>query len=465
MAKGGKADPAKEGEGRKKPARRKGKAVHEERKEEPHEERKPEEAHGETQREEHHHKEHAREEAQPVAQEEGARTDEKPEGEERHLPQKVGVEAEAAHEEERSAPAKPETGGAYEYEEEREIPWRRIAAAAVILIIAAVCILLLLQPARGAPAYPTPLIAASNTVIDAGQSVVFSAMANGNYTPLSYDFVITNAAGGVLANVINPNSLPYNSLIYPTNAVDAGNVLLVRVTVAYAQGKAVSNESQAVTVNPAMLAANVVTTATSVVRGQVANLTASWSGGTQPYTLRWYSGQSPLCAQDTSLLATGANLSETSGSITLSPSGSTWYCYAVTDSSGIPAMIASVAVEITVRSGGAGVATPAGSNSSTGQQTIVSAISSTLCGLVGSVMGIVGALSLALFLLGGVLYAISHFLPQSLEFKKSLTTWSTAMIVGAIIALIVVIAARPLLTLIANMGASATGASAIVISC
>ena len=88
-----------------------------------------------------------------------------------------------------------------------------------------------------------------------------------------------------------------------------------------------------------------------------------------------------------------------------------------------------------------------------------------LCGLVGSVMGIVGALSLTLFLLGGVLYAVSHFLPTNLDFKKSLHTWSTTMIIGAVVALVVVIAAKPLLTLIANLGASATGASALSISC
>jgi hypothetical protein len=94
----------------------------------------------------------------------------------------------------------------------------------------------------------------------------------------------------------------------------------------------------------------------------------------------------------------------------------------------------------------------------------VVAINSSLCDVVNGIRNIVGVLSLALFLLGGVLYAISHFLPQSLEFKKSLTTWSTAMLIGAVIALVIVLAAKPLLTMIVNIAGS-SGGSALNISC
>lgn len=96
-----------------------------------------------------------------------------------------------------------------------------------------------------------------------------------------------------------------------------------------------------------------------------------------------------------------------------------------------------------------------------------SIISVTLCGFVSGVRNIVGILALALFLIGGVLYAISHFLPSSLEFKKSLTSWSTAMIVGGIIGLIVVLLAQPLVQLITGVGSAAasTSANAIPITC
>ncbi len=442
----------------------------EEKYEEAHHERPPEEHREERKQEEghvEHREERAREEEKGAAQESQIASGEKQE--ERHAPKEAGPEAEAVHEEEgRNVPQEAKAGGAYENEEdeERSIPWKSIAAIAIILIVVAAAALLLSQSMAPPPVYPTPLISVSSTVIDAGQAVVFNAMANGNYTPVSYDFVIVSAAtGNALANVINANSMAYNSLAYTTNAAEAGNVLLGRVTVAYARGKAVSNESPGVTVNPRILAANVVTTASSISNGQAVSLTAGWSGGTPTYTLRWYVGQSASCAQDAVTLAVRANLSATSGSIALSPSGSTWYCYTVTDSSNTPATVASQAIEITVLTGRSTVGGTPGSNSTSQQQSTVFAISSVLCGLVGSVMGIVGALSLTLFLLGGVLYAVSHFLPTNLDFKKSLHTWSTTMIIGAVVALVVVIAAKPLLTLIANLGASATGASALSISC
>ena len=275
----------------------------EEKYEEAHHERPPEEHREERKQEEghvEHREERAREEENGAAQESQIASGEKQE--ERHAPKEAGPEAEAVHEEEgRNVPQEAKAGGAYENEEdeERSIPWKSIAAIAIILIVVAAAALLLSQSMAPPPVYPTPLISVSSTVIDAGQAVVFNAMANGNYTPVSYDFVIVSAAtGNALANVINANSMAYNSLAYTTNAAEAGNVLLGRVTVAYARGKAVSNESPGVTVNPRILAANVVTTASSISNGQAVSLTAGWSGGTPTYTLRWFVGQSASCAQD-----------------------------------------------------------------------------------------------------------------------------------------------------------------------
>ncbi len=94
-----------------------------------------------------------------------------------------------------------------------------------------------------------------------------------------------------------------------------------------------------------------------------------------------------------------------------------------------------------------------------------SIISVTLCGFVSGVRNIVGILAVALFLIGGVLYAVSHFLPSSLDFKKSLTSWSTAMIVGGIIGLIIVLLAQPLVSLLTGIGSSIGGTSNIAITC
>lgn len=89
--------------------------------------------------------------------------------------------------------------------------------------------------------------------------------------------------------------------------------------------------------------------------------------------------------------------------------------------------------------------------------TAVSAISSTLCGMVTAVRTIVGALALTLFLLGGVMYAVSHFLPTNMEFKKSMTAWSTAMITGGIIGLVIVLIAQPLISTITGLGTAVGG--------
>ena len=99
-------------------------------------------------------------------------------------------------------------------------------------------------------------------------------------------------------------------------------------------------------------------------------------------------------------------------------------------------------------------------------QNTVTAISSTLCALVQTVRTIVGVLALTLFLLGGVLYAVAHFLPTNLEFKKSMTAWSTAMITGGVIGLVIVLIAQPLIQTITGLGTTiSSGTSLASITC
>ncbi len=89
--------------------------------------------------------------------------------------------------------------------------------------------------------------------------------------------------------------------------------------------------------------------------------------------------------------------------------------------------------------------------------SLLSSLSVTLCGFVTGIRTVIGALALALFLIGGVLYAIAHFLPTSLDYRKNLIGWSTAMIVGGIIGLIVVILAQPLISTFTGIGTSVGG--------
>ena len=144
------------------------------------------------------------------------------------------------------------------------------------------------------------------------------------------------------------------------------------------------------------------------------------------------------------------------------PPGGAYYCITVTDS-GVPqASDSSSSFGITV--------TPAVQQSTTTSQsttvlptTTVVAVapassgSFSLCGIVDTVRSIVGIIALTLFLLGGVMYATSHFLPTNMEFKKSLSAWAVAMIAGGIIGLVVVLIAQPLVTTIIGVGNAAGG--------
>ncbi|VVB77179.1 Uncharacterised protein [uncultured archaeon] len=93
--------------------------------------------------------------------------------------------------------------------------------------------------------------------------------------------------------------------------------------------------------------------------------------------------------------------------------------------------------------------------------SLTGSLSSQLCAIVGMVRTIVGILAIALFLIGGVLYAVSDFLPTNLEFRKSMIGWATAMIIGGLIGLVIVIIAQPVIQLVENVGSSAGGASGI----
>lgn len=98
-------------------------------------------------------------------------------------------------------------------------------------------------------------------------------------------------------------------------------------------------------------------------------------------------------------------------------------------------------------------------------ESLLSSLSMTLCGIIDGIRTFVGILAIALFLIGGVLYAVAHFIPTSVDFRKSLTGWSTAMIVGGIIGLIVVIIAQPLVTTFAGFSTSVGASSIPIPSC
>jgi hypothetical protein len=232
---------------------------------------------------------------------------------------------------------------------------------------------------------------------------------------------------------------------------------------------------QQVALGPAMQA-SIRASATSISPGQIITLNTTVNGGTEPYTFKWYSGTNQQCQYDTDLLQTDSQVYRLSDLFsTFPPNGGSYYCAAVTDSSNPPLNATSPVIGIIVGAATStttipanAVAAPNGTlvsapNQSASRQT--AAVISQLCVIVNSVRSIIGIIALVLFMLGGILYAISHFLPNSLEFKKSMTGWSTAMIVGGIIGLVVVLIAQPLILMIIGLGQSAGGAALPLASC
>ena len=84
--------------------------------------------------------------------------------------------------------------------------------------------------------------------------------------------------------------------------------------------------------------------------------------------------------------------------------------------------------------------------------TGVNAISSTFCALVGTVRSVIALFAVVMFLIGGVLYAIAHFLPTTGQLKGSLQGWALGMILGGIVGVILVIIAQPIVNMVATFG-------------
>ena len=77
-----------------------------------------------------------------------------------------------------------------------------------------------------------------------------------------------------------------------------------------------------------------------------------------------------------------------------------------------------------------------------------SVITSSLCGIIGQIQGVVGVIALALFILGGAFYAVAHMLPAAGNLKGNLQGWSLGMIVGGIVGLVIVIIAPTLVSMV-----------------
>lgn len=80
----------------------------------------------------------------------------------------------------------------------------------------------------------------------------------------------------------------------------------------------------------------------------------------------------------------------------------------------------------------------------------ITQITSTLCAVVNEIRTVIGFLALVLFIIGGVLYAMAHFLPSAGQIKGNMQGWAMGMVMGGIIGIIIVILAPFIVTTVTN---------------
>ena len=97
------------------------------------------------------------------------------------------------------------------------------------------------------------------------------------------------------------------------------------------------------------------------------------------------------------------------------------------------------------------------SGGTTGTGTdVVGTLTSQLCGIVNGVRTVIGVIALVMFLVGGVLYAVGHFMPAAGQVKASMQGWAMGMILGGVIGVILVILAPFIISTILSFGSGLT---------
>ncbi len=215
------------------------------------------------------------------------------------------------------------------------------------------------------PAPTAGAITPSAPAIDSGQSVTLTSHASAGTAPYSYRWYSGSSAtcssdttllGTASTQAVSPTSSTY--YCYVVKDASTGT-----------PAASATSATDHVTVNPALSAGAITPSAPAIDSGQSVTLTANPSGGTAPYSYRWYSGSSATCSSDTTLLGTASTQA-------VSPTSSTYYCYVVKDAStGTPAASATSATDhVTVNPAlSAGAITPSAPAIDSGQSVTLTA--------------------------------------------------------------------------------------------
>lgn len=135
----------------------------------------------------------------------------------------------------------------------------------------------------------SPQLALSNSFIDQGQSILFTAMPDGGSEPYTYNFLVVNVGtGAIVANQLYEGvTSGTNSFLWtPANALYTSNSFEANVVVTDAAPLTMSSPYQTIGYNAALgITISPVTNTTSLGQSQAWN--AAITGGTSTFTYNW----------------------------------------------------------------------------------------------------------------------------------------------------------------------------------
>src|SRR5205823_13679393 len=145
------------------------------------------------------------------------------------------------------------------------------------------------------PTLAAGAISPSGPTIDSGQSITLTSHASGGTPPLLYQWYSDSSCQAPLPGTTSSTytASPTTTTSYSYKVADS----------AYSP-ETLCSGGDLVTVSPTLFAGDITPSTPLINSGQSITLSTNPSGGTRPYHYQWFSGPSPSCSSDTTLLAT-----------------------------------------------------------------------------------------------------------------------------------------------------------------
>jgi large repetitive protein len=203
------------------------------------------------------------------------------------------------------------------------------------------------------PALTVGTVTPASPTIDSGRSVMLAAGAAGGTGPLAFQWSSGPSPAACTQNTIS-GATSSTLVVSPTATTDYCYTVSDHSVGSPVQGG--TSAADAVTVDLALGAGPPTPSGLYGDSGQSFTLKSAPSGGTGVYFYQWYSSTSSSCTAGQTALGTAS-------SQTVAPTASTYYCYALTDSSTDTATAVSATTEVfinaTLTAGAISPATPA----------------------------------------------------------------------------------------------------------